>query len=294
MTKQLLFMETILLWLLSISSAAIQLPEYDDTSTPEMFNPDWMAAIPNSRPLSEITMPGTHNTMALYGGGLAECQSWSLTNQLHAGVRFLDVRVRHVNGNLTIHHGISYQYAHFGDVLVDVDKFLKEHPSETVLMRMREELSETGDIYNSVVRYIHQYAHWDLLWNSRNMPTMGEARGKLIILQNFAGPALGMLYSSLLIADDWKVPSLDDFQTKWQSVFNHLEKAQVGDRSRIFLTYASGASIQVWPYALARRVNPLLYTYLTERVGKTLRFGIITTDFPGAQLCNVIINFNFL
>ncbi|KAL2079937.1 hypothetical protein ACEWY4_023730 [Coilia grayii] len=294
MTKQLLLMETILLWLLSVSSGALQRPDYDDTSTPEFLNPAWMADIPSSRPLSEVTMPGTHNTMALYGGGLAECQSWPLAQQLRAGVRFLDVRVRHVSGNLTIHHGISYQYAHFGDVLQGVAAFLKEYPSETVLMRLREELSETRDIYGAVVRYIHSHASWDLLWNSRRVPTMGEARGRLIILQEFAGPALGMLYSSLRIADHWQVPSLDHVPEKWENVYKHLEKAMVGDMSRIYLTYASGASIRTWPYALARRINPLLYDYLTARAGTPRRYGIITTDFPGAHLVRTIISFNWV
>lgn len=184
---------------------AIQTPDYDDTATPEILNPSWMATIPDVYSLSDVTMPGTHNTMALYGGTLAECNSWSLALQLRAGIRFLDIRVRHVNGNLTIHHGISYQYADFGDVLMDVVDFLMEYPSETVLMRLKEELSETQNIYDSVVRYINEHAHWDLLWNSREMPTMGEARGKLIILQDFTGPDLGMKYNSLDIADDWKV-----------------------------------------------------------------------------------------
>lgn len=164
-----------------------------------------MASIPDDRLLSEITMPGTHNTMALYGGVYAECQTWSLASQLRAGVRFLDIRVRHVNGNLTIHHGVSYQRAHFGDVLEGVTDFLQEYPTETALMRLKEEFSETGDIYGAVVDYINRYSHWDLLWHSRLVPTMSEARGKIIILQNFNGPDLGMRYDSMDIADDWKV-----------------------------------------------------------------------------------------
>lgn len=164
-----------------------------------------MASIPDDRLLSEITMPGTHNTMALYGGVYAECQTWSLASQLRAGVRFLDIRVRHVNGNLTIHHGVSYQRAHFGDVLEGVTDFLQEYPTETVLMRLKEEFSETGDIYGAVVDYINRYSNWDLLWHSRLVPTMSEARGKIIILQNFNGPDLGMRYDSMDIADDWKV-----------------------------------------------------------------------------------------
>lgn len=185
--------------------AAIQRPDYDDTSNPEFLNPSWMAIIPNDQPLSEVTMPGTHNTMALYGGVYAECQTWSLPSQLRAGIRFLDIRVRHVKGNLTIHHGVSYQRAHFGHVLDGVADFLGKYPTETVLMRVKEEFSETDDIYGAVVDYIHRYGQWDLLWHSRLVPTMGEARGKLIVLQNFSGPDLGMRYDSLDIADDWKV-----------------------------------------------------------------------------------------
>lgn len=207
--------------IIGLSLGAIQRPDYDDTPNPEFLNPSWMASIPNERPLSHVTMPGTHNTMALYGGVYAECESWSLASQLKAGIRFLDIRVRHVQGNLTIHHGVSYQRAHFGQVLDGVVDFLQEYPSETVLMRLKEEFSETRDIYGAVVDYIHRYAHWDLLWHSRLVPAMGEARGKLIILQEFSGPDLGMRYASLDIADDWKVQKLKkhnlivtDVQTK--------------------------------------------------------------------------------
>lgn len=188
-----------------MSQGAIQRPDYDDTPNPEFLNPAWMASIPDDQPLSEVTMPGTHNTMAIYGGVYAECQTWSLASQLRAGIRFLDIRLRHVKGNLTLHHGVSYQRGHFGHVLEGVVDFLREYPSETVLMRIKEEFSETNDIYGAVVDYIHRYADWDLLWHSRLVPTMAEARGKIIVLQQFSGPDLGMRYDSMDIADDWKV-----------------------------------------------------------------------------------------
>lgn len=194
--------------MVGLSCGAIQRPDYDDTENPEFLNPSWMASIPDGQLLSEVTIPGTHNTMALYGGVYAECQTWSLELQLKAGIRFLDVRVHHVNGNLTIHHGVSYQRAHFGQVLEGIADFLREYPSETVLMRVKEEFSETYNIYGAVVDYIHRYAHWDLLWHSRMVPTMGESRGKLIIMQDFPGPDLGMRYNSMDIADHWKVSQL--------------------------------------------------------------------------------------
>ncbi|KAJ8386521.1 hypothetical protein AAFF_G00169910 [Aldrovandia affinis] len=283
----------VLVGVLAVTCAgAIQRPDYDDTGAPEFLNQSWMASIPDSRPLSEVTIPGTHNTMAFYGGALTECQSWPLEQQLRAGVRFLDVRVRHAKGNLTIHHGVVYQRAHFGQVLEGVAGFLREHPSETVLMRLKEELSETGDIYGAVVEYVHRHAHWDLLWHSRLVPTVGQVRGKLIVLQDFAGPDLGMRYGSLDIADDWKVPTLLHLSKKWRSVHEHLSMADAGNRSHLFLTFASGAGIFAYPNAVAKRINPRLYKYLSNRAGPAKRFGIVTMDFPAAPLLKMIIDFN--
>ncbi|XP_042291735.1 1-phosphatidylinositol phosphodiesterase [Thunnus maccoyii] len=281
----------VLVGVTGMSYGATQRPDYDDTPNPEFLNPSWMASIPDDQPLSEITMPGTHNTMALYGGIYAECQTWSLESQLRAGVRFLDIRVRHVKGNLTIHHGVSYQRAHFGHVLVGVADFLSKHPSETVLMRLKEEFSETYDIYGAVVDYIHRYIHWDLLWHSRLVPTMGEVRGKLIVLQDFSGPDLGMRYGSLDISDDWRVPTLLHVEKKWQSAYEHLEAAPTGNMAQIFLTYSSGAGVFAYPRAVAQRINTQLYNYLRAKTDLNQRFGIICMDFPSAPMIQMIIEF---
>ncbi|XP_054910070.1 1-phosphatidylinositol phosphodiesterase [Poeciliopsis prolifica] len=281
----------LLLGVVGFSYGAIQRPDYDDTPNPEFLNPSWMASIPDDQPLSAVTMPGTHNTMSLYGGVYAECQTWTLASQLRAGIRFLDVRVRHVNGNLTIHHGVSYQWAHFGHVLEGVFDFLHQYPSETVLMRVKEEFSETNNIYGAVVDFIHRYGHWDQLWHSRLVPTMAEARGKLIILQDFTGPDLGMRYGSLDIADAWKVPSLLNLEEKWQSVYKHLEAAPSGNQGQIFLTYASGAGVFAHPRAVAKGINPQLHEYLQSKTDQNQRLGIICMDFPAAPIIQTIVNF---
>uniref|UniRef100_A0A3B3QCL7 Si:dkey-266f7.9 n=2 Tax=Paramormyrops kingsleyae TaxID=1676925 RepID=A0A3B3QCL7_9TELE len=280
------------LYLHLIYMAVTQRRDFDDTPAPGFLNPAWMASVPDSRPLSEVTLPGSHNTMARYGGAPTRCQSWPLALQLRAGVRFLDVRVRHVKGNLTIHHGVVYQRAHFGDVLEDVAAFLHERPTEAVLMRLKEEFSETNDIYGSVVSYIHRYAHWNLLWHSRLVPTMVQARGKLIILQDFVGPDLGMRYGSLDIADEWKVPTFLHLPAKWETVRKHLGAAEAGNKAQMFLTYSSGAGIFAYPISVARHINAQLLDHLALRAGKPRRYGILAMDFPAAPLLQTIINFN--
>uniref|UniRef100_A0A3Q3GJF3 Si:dkey-266f7.9 n=1 Tax=Labrus bergylta TaxID=56723 RepID=A0A3Q3GJF3_9LABR len=243
-------------WFQSKPPTGTDRPDYDDTPKPEFLNPSWMASI------------------------LTISRCLSLASQLRAGVRFLDVRVRHVKGNLTIHHGVSYQRAHFGHVLEGVAEFLQEFQSETVLMRVKEEFSETYDIYGAVVDHIHRYAHWDLLWHR-----------KLIILQDFSGPDLGMRYGSLDIADDWKVPTLLHVEEKWQSVYDHLEAAPTGNKGQVFLTFSSGAGVFAYPRAVAQRVNPQLYDYLRAKTDLNQRLGIICMDFPASPMIQMIIDF---
>ena len=69
---------------------------------PPIDLPRWMARLPDDAPLSGLTIPGTHDSGARFGGGApvvdfvtalwVQAQNWTVTQQLDAGVRFLDVR----------------------------------------------------------------------------------------------------------------------------------------------------------------------------------------------------------
>ncbi len=105
----------------------------------------WMAAHGDGTELTRLTIPGTHDSGARFGGPWSECQNTTVAQQLDSGIRFLDVRCRVTGGSFAIHHGASYQNAMFGDVLVACRDFLAAHPSETVLMRVKQEYSEESD-----------------------------------------------------------------------------------------------------------------------------------------------------
>jgi len=80
---------------------------------------NWMSSLNGSLSLSQFSIPGTHDSMALYEpvSGTAKCQNLSLGDQLNAGVRFIDIRCRHINNAFAIHHGSIYENANFDDVL---------------------------------------------------------------------------------------------------------------------------------------------------------------------------------
>jgi 1-phosphatidylinositol phosphodiesterase len=112
-------------------------PGYSHDSSVGGTNSDWMASLPDSARISELSIPGTHDSMAFYGGDAAQTQSMSLPTQLSSGVRVLDIRVRHMNNGFALYHGPISQNADFGrDVMTPVNTFLEQHPDETVLMRV--------------------------------------------------------------------------------------------------------------------------------------------------------------
>src|SRR5204863_8677972 len=72
----------------------------------------------------------------------------TLTTQLTAGIRAIDIRVRVDQGaeglTFTVHHGVYYQYANFTDVLTRIQDFLTQHPQESVLLHLEAECEGSG------------------------------------------------------------------------------------------------------------------------------------------------------
>ena len=77
---------------------------------------NWMSGIKNGTKLSEVSIPGTHESCARFGGSASQCQWFSITQQLNRGIRFLDVRCKYQAGGdsgrkqniyFPIYHGVG-------------------------------------------------------------------------------------------------------------------------------------------------------------------------------------------
>ncbi|HWN67877.1 MAG TPA: phosphatidylinositol-specific phospholipase C domain-containing protein, partial [Haliangium sp.] len=113
--------------------------------TAAMTGSDWMSHLAGRTSLSQIDIPGTHDSGARIGGAFVATQDMSISEQLQAGVRYLDVRLRHFEDALVVHHGSFYQELNFDDVLIACTDFLAAHPSETILMQVKEEYTPAGN-----------------------------------------------------------------------------------------------------------------------------------------------------
>ena len=224
-------------------------------------NCSWMSRIPDDIQLSVISMPGTHDTMALHGGEQLQCQTMVLKEQLVSGIRALDIRCRHEYNQFTLHHSFVSQHATFGQVLDECVDFLVKYPTEVIVMRLKEEwyprrnnrsFEETFDEYR------HVYSqHFHIPPKSGNLP-LGDIRGKIVILQNFVSERInyGVRFPErILLQDDFQIPTIWNLHDKWNKVKKHMLLANQTINSnkiqpKYFVNFLSGA-VGAMPYFVA-------------------------------------------
>ena len=155
-------------------------------------------------------------------------------------------------------------------------------------MRVKQEYSsEPSSTFDRLVRnHINRYPT-ERFWLKGEIGTVGGARGKVILLRDFAtdSPPYGIRYNDLYIADDYYQASFD---TKWNGVRANLERAQRESERNMFLAYNSDCFIA--PRDMARTLNTKLHSYVRGRKG---RLGIVAIDYPGPKHIQDIIDSNF-
>ncbi len=234
-------------------------PAYSHDAIAKTSNSDWMSFVPRDRLLSELSLPGTHGSMALHGSIASlnvKNQTMSFTTQLESGLRAFDMRVHHTKDRLELHHGAFSQHTFFDDdVLKIAAEFLANHPSETLIMRVKEDHDPTNNTrtLNETFAY-HKNLYPDLMWdptsNNSDNPTLDEIRGKIVILTQGFDTAFGIEYRNLRIQDDYHLDTNWDLHDKWTAIKDHLVKTNNSARRKIHVNFLSGAGL-AFPYFVA-------------------------------------------
>ncbi|WP_405821107.1 phosphatidylinositol-specific phospholipase C [Streptomyces sp. NBC_00838] len=240
---------------------------------------DWLAGIGDSTPVQRLTLPGTHNSGARSGGLYVACQGTTIAQQLNTGVRFLDVRCRAFENAFPIHHAAFYQNLNFDDVLTACRDFLQAHPSETVLMRVKQEYSTESDTeFRRIFDTYLDGKGWRSLFRlDSGLPTLGQARGKVVLLADNGGLP-GVRYG-----DGGLFDIQDDYQAepgaKYPKIAAHFRKA-AQQPGKQFINFVSTAAL-LPPRWNSDRLNPQVHTLLDGSEGAGWRgLGIVPLDFP--------------
>ena len=173
----------------------------ESTAEDEGYKPaDWMLAVDGNLLLSQITLPGTHDSCTRFVqlASVSKCQAYSIGEQLELGYRYLDIRLDYEeqedgSARLKLVHGITNcktgfwpwtEKIYLEDVLEDCYAFLKEHDTETVVFVVK---NENGADMESVQRTLDEViSQNEEMWLlTDEMPTLDEARGRIVLLRRY-------------------------------------------------------------------------------------------------------------
>jgi 1-phosphatidylinositol phosphodiesterase len=272
--------------------------------------PGWMAKLSDGTSLARLSLPGTHDSGAIYESipNTAKTQHLDIQQQLDIGVRYLDIRLRNVSDSLDIYHGAESEMQTFDEALATIYAYLDKHPSETVVMSVKEDYLEMNatmsfeDVFASYA--VVSVKHW---YTDPAVPSLGVARGKIVLVRRYTAlRPIGIDASgwqdnttftlttpdaTLHVEDAYTVASTDK---KWQAITTSLAAASAAAPTddTLFLTYTSGymttAAIPNIP-SVSDVIDPMLQTYLEDPANAGAHLGVIAMDFVDAVHANDII-----
>ena len=248
-----------------------QVKVYNDSSSPSIHKLDWMKNIPDETKLSKMTIPGTHDSCSLFGICCARTQTWSLVEQMRAGLRYFDIRLRRINDTLRAYHGFVDQKETFDHILVYAFDFLEKNPSETIIMEIISEYDPENskksfkDLYEE---YTQSYQDKIVSYQNKDI-TLGEIRGKLFVVKVFEGSTSNI--PNFLIQNSWSVNFRWYMNKKKRKIKENFHRALSMNDNRIFLNYLSASSdyAMMTPYTAAKQCNEIAMRY-HGRLNRTL------------------------
>ena len=301
----------------------IPLTETEDTTSVDGAA-DWMAALDDDLPLSEVVLPGTHDSAAKYVqlAFFSKCQAKDIGAQLEAGYRYLDIRIDLNAGETpSLSHGFAVcrtgampwsRKLYLDRVLEQCYAFLQAHPTETIVFAVKHEHGEAtaAEVEAAMRSYTEQRPDAWLL--TGHIPTVGEARGKLVLLRRYedalklgAESGLPMLWGkqsenddvsrnvaeedngsyTLWVQDRYKYGTED----KWAAFTAGMAGGKAGaDALSLNFLSTNGTAAYGHPYSHAKELN----AHLAELPQAQLK-GWIILDFATAPLAAHIYGANF-
>ena len=278
---------------------------------------EWMAKLDGERPVSTISIPGTHDagTASLEESVIvnsAHTQNFSVPDQLRDGIRAFDIRLKN---NLKYGHTFATREG-FDSTMVEWDQFLTEHPSEVIIAMIGIDGGGkwNPELTKNYMALINKYPHRFVeKFDART--TLDEVRGKILVIRRQEDCPFGKLlkftdnavfdYDCFHVEDvykefkTWKKEKLvetnireafeNDNPDKWYITFNSVSWSP---RRHIPYAYAWGGK--------AKNIRRPLNKVLRENVELKdyADFGMVFLDFYNdhgehPQLVETIIDSNF-
>lgn len=225
---------------------------------------EWMAGILDEALLSSINIPATHDTGTagvvedlIPSVSITSCQNLYYDEQLNMGARSFDIRANATKDDASaadvkiVHGGELWQCQEkngsdltLQSILNTSLGFLEKHKSETVILTVKPDAGSTIGLEHAVAEFIEK--NKDKVYSGGDIPSMKEARGKIIFLRRFN---LTKNYdSSVERAMGFNLTNWDDIKYK---DYKYAYKLYDDGKNHVYIqdaynTYGS----EKWPYIL--------------------------------------------
>jgi 1-phosphatidylinositol phosphodiesterase len=292
---------------------------------------NWMARVDDAKKLSELSIPGSHDSGARYidptvyklrKSPRLTTQTDGIREQLDSGIRFLDIRVGYTKGKFLLYHEDAFENLEFTDVRNICSEFLASHPKETIILSLKtEDDAPAGDNQKGVTfqgrfNEFVKTSRKDLWYLENAIPTLKDARGKIVLYRRFAldkgttslginafdgytkadGGATftlkGPSRPTLVIQDEYGQLSTSK-AAKYTAIEKVLGEALTsGQRDVLYVNFASAAGVVPVDFPLSV-ANFINPKLITYFSGHEKgRFGIVAMDFQTVELNTLIAQTN--
>ncbi|MBE5765064.1 MAG: phosphatidylinositol-specific phospholipase C domain-containing protein [Clostridiales bacterium] len=265
----------------------------------------WMARLNDSAKITQLSIPGTHDSGATHSifDVAGKCQDLSIKEQLAIGVRFLDLRLQMNNDRFDIVHSFVKQNLTFKSVLKDITSFIKQNPSEFIIISIKKEEESVNSSLGFEELLLQELLPYsDIVCLDGALPnTLGEARGKIYILSRYRATVGIPAYSgwkddgscvigNIYVQDNYSVPNAEDKKNSITEAF------EFSSNNTDFLTlnftscYLDSGFPPTYAGGIAKDINPWLLESLKQGSGSV---GVIVADFMTQDLVKAIYGRNF-
>ncbi|MBO0423173.1 phosphatidylinositol-specific phospholipase C [Enterococcus plantarum] len=265
----------------------------------------WMNAIRDDTEISRLSIPGSHDSGTFKLRDPIK-QVWGMTqdrdfeDQFSYGVRFFDIRVRAVkNDQLVLHHGSIFLYASLWEFINSANTFLKNNPSETIIMSLKTEYEAMPGVTKSVEEIFRDTYYDNNFYKGNSLyPKLEDVRGKIVLMNRMSGRIdfSGIPYirwddnktfskwigsRAINVQDQYNV----SYYPKKEAIEEFLRytnnNADDGSYFINFVSLSSGGTMWSSPYYYAGYLNPSTAQYINSNSSQ--RAGWVIMDYAGKE-----------
>ncbi|GAW08138.1 PLC-like phosphodiesterase [Lentinula edodes] len=271
------------------------------------YTPDsWMTALANIKPnlrITDITIPGTHDTCAISAVPWVATQNMTVIAQLNAGIRYFDLRCRLVDGFLMMYHGDYALDMYLEHVLDDIYSWLRSHPAEGLIIQLSNEILHETDFaaFSLAATTLIVHGPNKDLWNTG----VDQAKQQIGInatlwTENYNSPrfTIPTQDGTLVIQDQSSFSGAPDaiIPQKFGVVATLMDQASADESHlNLYINYTSMTStfpfrrgpVAPWQLAIGYEdiwceFTPGVNRHLRQKlvVGGSAHYGVVVMDFP--------------